>query len=74
MSVLAEIREAIEKLPSKEKQALSAWLSSQVEWQMSEREEAALLASLNRAAEQLDAGKGVPLETVRGMARQWASK
>jgi hypothetical protein len=41
---------------------------------MSEREEAALLARLDRAAAELDAGKGVPLEQVRGMVGKWASK
>jgi hypothetical protein len=74
MSTLAEIQQAIEKLPVKEKQALSAWITSQSEEQMSEREEAALLDSLDRAAKQLDSGQGVPLESVRGMVRQWASK
>ena len=74
MSTLAEIQKAIEKLPAKEKHALSAWITSQSEDQVSEREEAALLASLDRAAEQLDSGKGVPLEAVRGMVGKWASK
>jgi hypothetical protein len=41
---------------------------------MSAREEAALLARLDKAAKQLDAGEGVPLEKVRGMVNKWASR
>jgi hypothetical protein len=74
VSTIVEIQEAIQKLPAKEKQALSAWLSSQDDFSMSAQEEAALLASLDRAASQLDEGKGVPLDAVRGLVRQWASK
>jgi hypothetical protein len=74
MSTVTEIQQAIEKLPVRQKQALSVWLSSQNDLEISEREEAALLSSLDRAARQLDAGKGVSSETVRGLVRQWASK
>jgi len=35
-------------------------------------EEAALLASLDKAAAGLDAGKGVPIERVREDIREWA--
>jgi hypothetical protein len=35
-------------------------------------EEAALLASLDKAAAELDAGKGIPLERVREDIREWA--
>ncbi len=35
-------------------------------------EEAALLASLDKAADELDAGKGVPIERVREDIREWA--
>jgi len=35
-------------------------------------EEAALLASLDKAAAELDAGKGVPIERVREDIREWA--
>ena len=35
-------------------------------------EEAALLASLDKAAAELDAGKGVPVERVRENIREWA--
>jgi hypothetical protein len=67
MSTLAEIQQAIQKLPAKEKSALAAWIESQVPPIMSEREEAALLASLDKAARELDAGQGVPSEQVRSM-------
>jgi hypothetical protein len=65
MSTITEIQEAIEKLPSSEKSALATWLQSKEEPIMSEAEEAALLARLDKAAAELDAGKGVPLERVR---------
>jgi hypothetical protein len=74
MSTMTEIQHAIEVLPAMEKKALSAWLSSQQEPEMSAAEEAALLASLDKAARQLDAGLGLPIEQARGMVRRWASK
>ena len=36
-------------------------------------EEAALLASLDEAAAELDSGKGVPIEKVREKVREWSS-
>ena len=69
-----EIQEAIEKLSSKEKSTLTVWLESQEEPTMSATEEAALLARLDQAARELDAGRGVPLEQVRGMVNKWATK
>jgi hypothetical protein len=74
VSTMAEIQEAIEKLPTLEKRALSAWLSSQNDHPMSEQEEAALLASLDKAARELDAGRGLPIDQVRDQLRQLASK
>ena len=74
MSTKTEIQQAIERLPAHEKKALSAWFSSQDEPEMSAAEEAALLASLDKAAQQLEAGQGTPIEQVPGMVRQWASK
>lgn len=74
MSTIAEIQEAIGKLPAKEKSALSAWLQSQDEPVLSKSEEAALLARLDKAAAELDAGEGVPLERVREKIRGWAGK
>jgi hypothetical protein len=74
MSTISEIQEAIEKLPASEKSALAAWLQSKEEPIMSERDEAALLARLDNAAAELDAGKGVPLARVREKVRGWAGK
>ena len=74
MSTVIEIQEAIQKLPSKDKSALTAWLESQEEPIMSPKEEAALLARLDKAAQELDAGKGVSLQNVRGMVGKWATK
>lgn len=74
MSTIAEIQEAIEKLPPQEKEALSTWLLSHEETPMSAGEEADLLASLERAERQLDAGQGVPMDKARDMVRKWVSK
>ena len=74
MSTMAEIQEAIGHLPEKEKSALAAWLQSQEEPVLSEKEEAALLASLDEAIAQLDAGQGIPVERVREMIGRWATK
>ena len=41
---------------------------------MSEAEEAALLARLDKAAAELDAGKGVPAARVREQIRGWAGQ
>ena len=74
MSTITEIQAAIEKLPTSEKSALAAWLQSKEEPIMSEAEEAALLARLDKAAAELDAGQGVPVEGVREKIRGWAGK
>ena len=74
MSTITEIQEAIGRLPEKEKSVLAAWLQSQEESVLSKSEEAALLARLDKAAADLDAGEGVPLERVREKIRGWAGK
>ena len=74
MSTITEIQEAIEKLPLNEKSALVAWMQSQEEPIMSDAEEKALLARLDKAAAELDAGKGVPVDRVREKIRGWAGK
>ncbi len=74
MSTVAEIQRAIEQLSSRDKAALSAWLQSQEDPAMTKTEEAALLASLDEAARQLDAGQGVEIEEVRSRAARWAGK
>ena len=74
MSTITEIQEAIGRLPAKGKAALTTWLQSQEEPALSEAEEAALLARLDKAARELDAGEGVPLERVREKIRGWATK
>jgi hypothetical protein len=74
MSTVIEIQEAIQKLPSKDKTALTVWLESQEEPVMLPQEEAALLARLDKAAQELSAGKGVPIEKVRSLVGKWATK
>lgn len=68
------MKAAIEKLSPREKSTLTAWLESQEEPVMSEAEEAALLDRLDQAARELDAGRGVPLDQVRGMVGKWAAR
>jgi hypothetical protein len=70
MSTITEIQEAIVRLPANEKLALFAWLQSQGEPVMSATDEAALLASLDKAAAALDAGKGISIVRVREDIRQ----
>jgi hypothetical protein len=72
MSTMVEIQTAIERLPVREQQALSAWLTSREGAELSPGEEARLLARLDRATEQLDAGQGVPSDHVRRMVSEWA--
>ncbi len=74
MSTITEIQEAIAKLPANQKSALAAWLQSQEEPIMSEAEEAALLGRLDKAAAELDAGKGVPAARIREQIRGWAGQ
>lgn len=74
MSTMTQIQQAIEKLPAAEKTALSIWLRSQSEPELSEAEEAALLAALDKAALELDSGLGQSIDQVRGLASQWATK
>jgi predicted transcriptional regulator len=74
MSTITEIQEAIGRLPEKEKSALSAWLQSQEKPLLSQTDEAAVLARLDKAAAELDAGEGVPLERVREKIRGWGGK
>jgi len=61
-------------LPAKEKVAFTTWLQSQEEPALSEAEEAAFLARLDKAARELDAGEGVPIGRVREKIRGWATK
>ena len=74
MSTIAEIQEAVRELSDKEKVALTAWLESQEEPILTPQQEAALLAALDKAAHELDAGRGVPLAKVRESVAKWATK
>ena len=74
MSTLAEIQDAVTRLCDDEKKALSLWLDSQTEPEMSAQEEQRLLRSLDEAMRDLDAGKGVPIENVRKQVAAWAAK
>jgi len=74
MSTLAEIQEAVARLPDDEKKALSLWLNSQSGLGLSSADEQRLLQSLDDAMRDVDAGKGVPIEDVRKLVPSWAVK
>lgn len=57
-----------------EKKALSLWLNSQTELEMSAQEEQRLLRSLDEAIRDVDAGKRAPMEDVRKRVTVWAAK
>lgn len=74
MSTLAEIQDAITRLPEQEKNALSLWLNSQTAEHLEPQDEERLLRSLDEAIRDLDAGKGVPIEEVRkGVVVSWGA-
>ena len=74
VSTLIEIQDAVAKLRDDEKQALSLWLDSQTEPEMSAAAEQRLLRSLDEAIRDVDAGKGVPMAEVRKRVALWAAK
>lgn len=69
-----EIQDAVGKLPPNEKTALSLWLDSQNSPAMSTHEEQQLLRSLDEAARDVNAGKGVSLADARKLVASWAGK
>ena len=74
MSTLAEIQDAVARLPSDERKALQLWLNSQSEPELTAQEEQRLLRSLDEAARDIDAGKGVSIDEVRRRVGSWAGK
>ncbi len=74
MSTLVEIQEAVAHLPGNEQQALRLWLNSQIEPELTAEEEQRLLRSLDEAAKDLAAGKGVPMDEVRKRVGSWAAR
>ena len=74
MSTLVEIQEAVAQLPRKERNALQAWLNSQIEPDLTAQEEERLLRSLDEAMRDIDAGKGVAIDDVRNRVGSWAAR
>ena len=74
VSTLVEIQEAVAKLRDDEKRALSLWLSSQTDLEMSAQDERRLVCSLDEAMRDVDSGKGASIQDVRSRVRSWASK
>lgn len=74
MSTLTEIQDAVAKLPADERKALRTWLESEDEPQFTPEEEQKLLRSLDEAARDIDAGKGIPIDDVRKRLNSWGTK
>ena len=74
MSALAEIQDAVAKLPANEGKALLIWLESENEPEISREDEQRLLRSLDEAIRDIDAGKGVSIDDVRKRVSSWAAK
>ena len=74
MSTLVEIQDAVAHLPSREREALQLWLNSQSEPTLTAQEEQRLLRSLDEAARDIDAGKGVSIGDARKRVGSWAAK
>ena len=70
----AEIREAVAKLPDDEKRALLSWLVSEDKSVVSPEDEQQLLRSLDDAARDIDAGKGISIDDARKRFRSSAAK
>ena len=70
----AEIQEAVTKLSHDEKRALLTWLVSEDQPEIGSEEEQKLLRSLDEAARDIDAGKGVSIDDVRKRVGSWAAK
>ena len=68
-----EMRQQLAQLPFEEKiREVAELIRLRRKIKAEVSEEAALLASLDKAATELDAGKGVPIERVRKDIRKWA--
>jgi hypothetical protein len=74
MNSVAELQQRISELPKADCAALAAWMESQDDAVMSAAEEAELLASLDKAARQLDSGQGGPIERARDLIAKWTTK
>ena len=76
MSTVAEIETAIEGLPMDEREALESRLLARRFGldAMSDGERAELLASLDEAEREIDAGRGLSADELRQSVRAWAGK
>jgi hypothetical protein len=76
MSTVTEIEEAIERLPMPDRESLEARLLS-LRFGLdaaSMAERAELLASLDEAERDIDAGRGLSADALRQSVRPWAGK
>ena len=76
MSTLAEIESAIEHLPDVEREALESRLLSRRFGldALDAAARAALLASLDEAEREVDAGRGLSADDLRRDVRSWAGR
>jgi hypothetical protein len=69
-----EMRQRLAQLPFEEKiRKVGELIRLRQKIESDVSEEAALLASLDKAAAELNAGKGVPIGTVREKVHEWAT-
>ena len=74
MSTLAEIQDAVAKLPAEERKALLNWLESEGEPQFNPEDEQRLLRSLDEAIRDIDSCKGISIDEARKRVNSWAAK
>ncbi len=76
MSTVDEIESAIEELPVNQREVLeSRWLARRFGLDiMSEGERVELLASLDEAEWEIDSGRGLSADEMRGAVRSWAGR
>ena len=70
----AEIQDTVTKLSDNERKALLTWLVSEDQPEISAKEEQKLLCSLDEAARDIDAGKGVSIDDVRKRVGSWVAR
>ena len=72
MSTLEEIQVAISNLPEDQRHALSVWLRSQEEPELSAEDEELLSRAVEEGIRDADAGRVTPIEEVRSQVKLWA--
>jgi hypothetical protein len=74
MKTLTEVKKAVRQMAPKDKAALTLWLNTQFDDQMSEAEERRMLAAIDKGIRSLKEHGGVSIEEVRKMIPSWATR